>query len=159
MKLLDTSAIIRSDLNFSEGIYFVTPGVLCEILDENIKLIINSAIRKGLIKIAEPKEDSTREVKDAAAKTGDIKTLSDTDIEILAAALEKNLTVVTDDYGIQNVAGKLNLNYESMVQEGIKQKIRWVNACEGCGKKYPAEFTGVCEICGSRVIRRSGNKF
>jgi len=98
MKLLDTSAIIRSDLNFSEGIYFVTPGVLCEILDENIKLIINSAIRKGLIKIAEPKEDSTREVKNAAAKTGDIKTLSETDIEILAAALEKNLTVVTDDY-------------------------------------------------------------
>lgn len=155
MKLLDTSAIIRSDLNFSDNIYFVTPGVLLELRDKNIKLIINSAIKKGQVKIAEPGESSIQRVKDAAAETGDIKSLSETDIEILAAALEKNLTVVTDDYAIQNIASKLNLNYETQVQEGIKQEIKWIYICEGCEKKYPLEYESrVCEICGSRVRKR-----
>ncbi len=151
MKLLDTSAIIRSDLNFSGGNYFVTSSVLREILDENIKFIVNSAIKKGDVKIINPKEDSIREVIIAATKTGDVKTLSKTDTEILAAALEKNLTIVTDDYAIQNVSKKLNLNYETQVQEGIKQEIAWVNVCEGCGKKYNMEFRRPCEICGSAV--------
>ena len=160
MKLLDTSAIIRSDLNFSEGIYFVTGKVLQELSDENIKSIVNSAVKKGLVKIAEPADDSIQRVVDAAAETGDVKFLSETDIEILAAALERNLTIVTDDYAIQNAARKLNLNYETQVQEGIKQEIKWAFACEGCGKKYgAADSRRVCDICGSRVRRKKEGKF
>ena len=158
MKLLDTSAIIRSDLNFSEGIYFITGKVLQELRDENIKFMVNSAIKKGNIKIADPREDSIQTVVDSAAETGDIKTLSETDIEIIATALEKDLIIVTDDYAIQNVAAKLNLNYETLVQEGIKQKVKWINVCEGCNKKYPPEVRGICSVCGSRLLRKRSYK-
>jgi len=158
MKLLDTSAIIRSDLNFSEDNYFVTPNVLREVQDENIKLILNSAIKKGFVKIAEPANDSIQRVVDAATETGDVKFLSETDVEILAAALQGNLTIVTDDYAIQNVAKKLNLNYEPLVQEGIRQEIKWICVCEGCGKKYTLDTNkGVirtCDVCGSQVRKR-----
>jgi UPF0271 protein len=154
MKILDTSGILRSDLDFSRDRYFITNSVLSELLDESARVAIDAALRSGKILLVEPKENFLKRVEKAAVKTGDISEISATDLDILAVALEKNLTIASDDYGIQNVASLMGLKFETTTHEGIKYRLRWFKTCEGCGKEYPMS-NELCEICGSRLRKRA----
>jgi UPF0271 protein len=154
MKVLDTSAILRSNMDFSDGGYIITNGVLSEVRENEIKDIIDLSIGKRYIKVYTPNEKTLKAIEDAANKTGDLKVLSQTDIEVLAAAYEKKAVIASDDYAIQNVASTLNLPFEKTTQEGIKRKLKWDNVCIGCEKKYPPDFKGTCPICGQKTKRK-----
>jgi UPF0271 protein len=76
----------------------------------------------------------------------------------LALALEfkgkgKDVILATDDYGIQNIASALSINYASIAERGIKKILAWNYVCTGCGQKYDKNLV-LCAICGSRVKRR-----
>lgn len=160
MKILDSSYILHSNLDFSDGTYGITNSVLGEIRDDKANLTVNIAIRNGDIKIIDPSLKSRKKVKEIAKKTGDLERLSQADIDIIALTLEgKNSILLTDDYGVQNVASALKLKYQKLQQRGIRERFIWIKICEGCGKKYENKEEGkICRVCGS-ALRRKISKF
>ena len=59
-----------------------------------------------------------------------------------------NVSILTDDYSIQNVANELGIHFETMSQSGITKKFKWIYRCRGCGKKFK-ENISICPICGA----------
>ncbi|KYK33557.1 MAG: nucleic acid-binding protein [Thermoplasmatales archaeon SG8-52-3] len=117
---------------------------------------------KGLI-ILTPTKNVIKEVEKISNKTGDKNRLSDTDIELIALALElkrkgdSEIIILTDDYSIQNVANTLNLKFESINQAGITKRFKWGYRCRGCGKKFKDSIK-ICPICGAEIRSIVSNK-
>ncbi|MFH1788849.1 MAG: DNA-binding protein [Candidatus Altiarchaeota archaeon] len=154
MKVLDTSAIFRSSMDFTEGGYIITNGVLSELIDDDVKEIIDLAIGNNHIKVVSPGEKHVKKAEDKAKETGDYSSLSKVDLELIAAALETGASVVSDDYAVQNLAAHLGIKFEATSQDGIKRKLSWEKVCTGCGSKYAADYPGDCLICGHEIRRR-----
>lgn len=151
MIVLDSSAILHSTLSFSsEERYLIPNSVLREIKNEQDRLVVRSAIKNKKLRVSDPGKDSVERVLEKAKITGDADNLSETDIEVLALALEKEGEIITDDYGIQNVASALGIKYIPAAKRGIKKQFRWVYVCKGCSKKYP-ERKEQCDVCGSML--------
>jgi len=55
-----------------------------------------------------------------------------------------------DDYSIQNVATRLGVPYERVLERGIVEVVRWRYRCTGCGRFFD-EPIKECPVCGSRV--------
>ena len=154
MLVLDTSAILRTDLDFSEGNYLITNAVYDEIREDNARLAVKAAMRNHSMRIVDPDEISLKKVISAAKSTGDLDRLSETDLGILALALEKKIPLRSDDYNIQNVASFLKIPFKKTTADGIKRELKWSFVCSGCKKNFP-EKRQTCPICGSSVNRRS----
>jgi len=150
--VLDASGIIRGSLDFTRGNYLVPKAVLDEILGETTKCALEEAIRRGDIHVIEPGEKSLRKVVDAAKETGDIKSLSKADLDVLALAVERKAEIVSDDYAVQNTATKLKLKTQATTHRGIRREITWVWACIGCGKRM--EGPGECAVCGHTARKK-----
>ena len=123
----------------------------------------NDEIKKIHHVILTPNKDTLEEVQRVSNKTGDQNKLSDTDIEIIAIALDlkKNenveVIILTDDYSIQNLSNELNIKFESINQSGITKKFKWVSRCRGCGKKFK-DNVKICPICGTETSSIVSNK-
>lgn len=156
VRVLDASGINRGSLDFSEGGYCIPPSVRRELHEGNAKTAVEEAIRAGSIVVSEPAKASLETVAEAAKETGDITSLSGPDMDVLAAAAESGLIIVSDDYAIQNTASKLGLKVEATSQKGIEKRITWSWTCGGCGKK--ASGPGTCPVCGHRNKRRPINR-
>jgi UPF0271 protein len=101
-----------------------------------------------------PDPDIIERVRRAAGASGDRETLSATDVQLLAAALELGGVLVTDDYAIQNVAEKLDLGVEAIAREGIDEVRDWQFQCQGCGREFD-ESHDRCPVCGSDLARKN----
>lgn len=95
-----------------------------------------------------PPEDAVAEVRDAADDLEE--DLSDADVQVLALALDRSATVVSDDYGVQNTAAALDIDYEGFTQEEITEEVEWRRVCEDCGREVDADR---CPTCGGDVTR------
>lgn len=132
------------------------PEVAAEILDEASAIYFSV---KNL-RIEEASCESVDEVVEVAKKTGDIHKLSKTDIKVLAKAVDEvkkgnDVVLVTDDYAIQNVAMRLGIKFEGIIQSQISKEFKWVKVCRGCGRKIESD---ICPVCGSEaVVRRVKN--
>ncbi len=100
-----------------------------------------------------PNGDTTEKVRRAARESGDLEVLSDTDVRLVATAFELDGHLVTDDYAMQNVAEKLNVDVEFIAREGIDEQLDWRFQCQGCGREFD-EHEERCPICGSDVERK-----
>lgn len=79
-------------------------------------------LRDAGMEVIAPPESAIEEVLKAARVTGDTENLSEADIEVLAVAFHlKGSKLFTDDYAMQNVASHIGIDYESILQEGIKR--------------------------------------
>jgi len=152
--VLDASGVLRGALDFSSGDYLITPSVLSEIAEDTAKTAVEEGIRSDCIKIAEPGGTSLRRASEAASATGDLGSLSQADLDVLAVALDWGLAVISDDYAVQNVAAELGLRVSKTVHDGIKKRVKWVWACGGCGKRMGGP--GVCEVCGHKAVKKPG---
>jgi endoribonuclease Nob1 len=119
-----------------------------------------AAVESGKVKIKAPSEEFWVKAKDSASKVGDSYLLSETDMQLLALALEFKAVgytpqIVTDDYSIQNVAMKLEIGFFALATSGIKRLLEWVRYCPACHKEYSAncKFTE-CQICGTTLKRK-----
>lgn len=116
------------------------------------------------VRIKPPSEKYLEEVKKSAISVGDCFFLSETDIQLLALALElKTLghapQIMTDDYSIQNVATQMGIDFTSLVTLGIRRLLKWVRYCPACHKEYPADYGSKdCRICGTELKRKSTRK-
>jgi len=91
----------------------------------------------------------------SAASTGDIDRLSETDISIIALAIEmENVLVLTDDFRIQNVLRSLDIRFQPAGEIGertVKEVWNWTFRCRGCGRYFEEEPGQDCPICGSAI--------
>ena len=126
-----------------------TPEVLAELKDIKSKMVFEAALESG-VEVEPPLAWLIVEVQSHASRTGDIERLSDTDIGILAKALEHDGILCTDDYAIQNVAESLGIETEPILQDGIKETFEWGRRCKGCGRRFESEIR-ICPICGSET--------
>ena len=100
---------------------------------------------------------SREEIKNAARKTGDLEKLSETDIDVLALAKELGVTLVSDDYNIQNVAEKIGIKYISVFNKRISKFFVWRKYCPAC-KKYLGSELNECPTCGTALKRVPSKK-
>jgi len=148
--VLDSTAIFQRKAVYEEMV--TVPEVVSEILDENSSLYLSV---KGL-RVESASQKNLRLVMEVSAKTGDIYRLSETDMKVIAKALDerekgRKVVLVTDDYSIQNVALALGIEFEGVIQQGISKALRWMRVCRGCGRKIDSE---ICPICGCEAIVR-----
>jgi len=155
--ILDTSAILSGkSININDLTMVTTNSVLNEIKPggkdyRNLQYLIE----KGL-SIFEPTKKSIKKIRNISTTTGDILRLSNTDIDILALAFDLNtksdnkISILTDDYSIQNISNYLRINYLNISQSGITKRFKWSYKCMGCGKRFK-ENMNTCPICGSSI--------
>lgn len=117
---------------------------------------LENMISTGL-KIMDPSE--IERAREAATKTGDIGSLSDADISVIALAMEVgDVIVVTDDFRVQNVLKSVGIRFEPAGELGsrtIKEIWTWTYRCSGCGRYFDkAQKNDDCPVCGSLVRKK-----
>lgn len=163
--IVDTTVFITGYILDDLGMVDVitVPEVVNEISDDN-KIFLERALNHNL-KIEESKNEMIEQVKDVARKTGDINKLSDTDISLIAKALEynkkKDVVILSDDYAIQNVCSRIGIKSGGILQRGIKEEIVWKKKCVGCKRIY--DEGDICPVCGSdlkiKVVKRTNLRY
>jgi UPF0271 protein len=132
-----------------EGEIFTTPSVVEEVADLRSRCRLEALLASGL-SVATPLKESVKRVVTAAGETGDVTRLSPADTDLLALSLDLGAVIVTDDYAIQNVAQKLGLGVQGILQRKASPR-RWKFRCPGCNRRYSA--AGTCPVCGSLLSR------
>jgi len=152
IKVLDASSFIHGyNPSLEEGEHYTTNRIIEEVKSK--RDIIHLALEYGKLFIREPKRETVEMVKKVSVETGD--TLSQSDIEILALAIDLGGVLYTDDYGLQNVARKLSVPFRPILSKGIRKEFRWRLVCKGCKKIYRIDHKeDICEICGSPLERK-----
>ena len=123
-------------------------------------LRFKTAVENGKVKVKAPSEDFWNKVKASANRVGDSFFLSETDLQILALALELKAEgytpqIVTDDYSIQNVATQIGIAFVSLATFGIRRLLQWIRYCPACHREYPADYKSTtCPICGTALKRK-----
>ena len=164
--ILDTSAFIAGFDPFAvdEDLYSV-PTVGEELASSSLpKLRFDAAIERGKLRIIEPEPLYLDRVRESSKNVGDVKFLSETDMKVLALAIQLkenrySTTIITDDYSIQNVAKKIKVDFAPLITFGIRFYLHWLLYCPACRKKYPSDYKfNQCEICGTRLKRKPLSK-
>ncbi|MDP3103349.1 MAG: NOB1 family endonuclease, partial [Candidatus Methanoperedens sp.] len=108
------------------------------------------------VRIEPPLQSFKKKVKTKAGITRDSEELSDTDIDILAKALEyserEETVLVTDDFAVQNTALQLGIKVMPAGQRKIKDVLIWEKQCIGCKRRFPQGDE--CPVCGSPMKKR-----
>jgi len=158
---LDTSAFLAGFDPFSVGIEQVTVSNVEEEIRTNSMTWVRfkAATESGKILIKRPLEEAVRQVEACAIQVGDSFFLSETDKQVLALALELktsgNPQIVTDDYSIQNVAKRLEIEFTSLATLGIRRVLEWIRYCPACHREYPANRVSIeCDVCGTELKRK-----
>jgi len=136
--------IVRKRL---EGTIITVPSVVKELRDENARTVLELMN----VRVEPPLEIFKNEVRSKAGITKDSEELSQTDIDILAKALEylkrEENILVTDDFAVQNTAIQLGIKVMPAAQRKIKDILLWEKRCTGCRRRFPEGDT--CPVCGS----------
>jgi UPF0271 protein len=151
MHVLDASAFIH-DYTVDEQTATV-PAVKDELEGEESRLRFEAEAGAGL-RLHPPADGTVDRVRRAADRSGDGETLSVADIDLLAAAVELDATLVTDDYAVQNVAEKLDVPIETVARDGIDEERSWEFQCAGCGRTFD-ENRDRCPVCGADLSRKN----
>jgi UPF0271 protein len=154
--ILDATAIRSGMATAEKGQFFTTPNVVDEVRRGRQARDLDLAIELSII-VRSPETEALKVVAAAASRTGDDNRLSQTDIGILALALELKAVIISDDYSVQNVAKVLDISCQGSL-DGIRKVIHWTYRCRGCGRYYD-EAQPDCPICGSevRTVRKKGD--
>jgi len=164
--VLDTSAFITGfdPLTVPEKQYTV-PEVKKELIAGSMPWMrFNAAVENRKLMIRNPKSSVFQEIQEASRKVGDMRYLSEADLQVLALALElkgRGLSplIITDDYSIQNVANKIDVEFTSLLTFGIKFRFKWILYCPACYRKYPSDYKfKICEVCGTTLKRKPKKK-
>ena len=155
--VLDSTAFYAGIPYQGSGRYYTTYLVLEEVKHHNV----GSSFIQTRVMVTEPTAGSVNKVKTTAAKTGDMGALSQTDISLLALALDLKgsdggANLISDDFAVRNVAEVLAIPLAPTSMKGGEWKtITWKIYCRGCGKPYTNPKLTVCPVCGTQLVRRA----
>lgn len=148
--VLDTSAILSGKFFGSD--IATSPKVLEEIQPGGHSWRLLEYMKSIGMRVISPPQASITLVEQEAEKTGDRAKLTDTDVEVIALAHHLNGILLTDDYAMQNVASALQIQYEGILEEGIREHIHWMYRCSSCGRRY-FSYRPTCSVCGGMLKR------
>ncbi len=155
--VLDSTAFYAGIPYQGNGRYYTTYLVLEEVKHHNV----GSSLIHTRVQVTEPSPESVAKVRSTASKTGDIGALSQTDVSLLALALdmttmESGVHLVTDDFAVRNVAEILAIPLsETSMKGGEWKNITWKLFCKGCGKLYTNPKLTECPVCGTKLVRKA----
>jgi len=160
--VIDTSALIAGFDPFSiNEEQYTAPNVRDEITEHTMPwLRFKTAMESGKVRIKKPQKTFLERTKVFASAMGDSFFLSETDLQVLALALELRTDgysplIATDDYSIQNVASEMNIEFAPLSNFGIRRRLQWIRYCPGCHRRYPANYKSPrCQVCGTRLKRK-----
>jgi UPF0271 protein len=144
--------IIRKRLS---GSVITVPSVVEEIRDENSRTVMELM----QVTVEPPLTSFKKVVMTKAGITKDSEELSGTDVDILAKALEysrlEEVTLISDDFAVQNTAIQLGIHVIPAGGRVIKDVLIWEKQCIGCKRRFPAGDE--CPVCGSpmKKMRKS----
>ncbi|UCF07760.1 MAG: hypothetical protein JSW28_08990 [Thermoplasmata archaeon] len=147
--VLDTSAILSGKDFSADFQLYSTPKIVDEIAHGRMRRHLDYLLEAGL-RIMVPSEKVLQEVIECAKDSGDIGRVSEADMEVLGLAKELEAVLLTDDYSIQNLASILEVRYQGIAQEGIKETFEWRFRCRGCGRYFEKMYEA-CPVCGSAI--------
>jgi UPF0271 protein len=137
------------------------PKVCDEIKNNSMSRVrFNMAIESSKVKIKMPQGEYSNKIRGSASKVGDSYLLSETDIQLLALALELKSQgwqpeIVTDDYSIQNVAKQNSIKFYALANLGIQRILEWTRYCPACHREYPINNSfNTCQVCGTELKRK-----
>lgn len=157
--VLDSTAFYAGIPYQGSGRYFTTYLVLEEVKHHSV----GSSLIHSRVQVTEPSPESLGRVRATASKTGDSAALSQTDISLLALALDLSrvdggASLVSDDFAVRNVAEVLAIHLAPTSLKGGEWKnISWKTYCRGCGKEYSNPKLTTCAVCGTTLVRKAAN--
>ncbi|MDI1496112.1 MAG: nucleotide-binding protein [Cenarchaeum symbiont of Oopsacas minuta] len=152
-RILDASAFYAGVPFGSMEKYFTTMQIFDEISHIKEKHgAIDVLFQTGRLDVRQASKESLKIARDAATESGDIQTLSDSDVSLLALGYEMKGEIITDDYAISNVAKRLNVSILSVMTRGIIDTGRWIRYCSGCAKEFSTEKS--CPQCGNPLRKK-----
>jgi len=109
---------------------YTTPRVIEEVRDEYSRLGLEISSEIARIEIVEPRPRFIEDARSIARSLGILEKLSETDIEVIALALQLRSeglepVVVTDDYSIQNVLMEAGIRFVTVKTRGIERVKRF----------------------------------
>ncbi|UXD21594.1 ribonuclease VapC5 [Ignicoccus pacificus DSM 13166] len=149
----DTGSLLAGMPALMPGENYTTPDNLEEVKDSNSKSALERYIYK--LKVVSPDQRYVKIVMEKARELGE--DLSETDVKVVALALQLNALLLSDDYGVLNVAQALGIEWKSVRTKGIDGNIKWEKFCPACKRSYPPEYK-VCPVCGTVLKRRVRGK-
>lgn len=155
--VLDSTAFYAGIPYQGNGRYYTTYLVLEEVKHHNV----GSSLIHTRVQVTEPSQESVGRVRATASKTGDAGALSETDVSLLALALDLSkpdgsVHLVTDDFAVRNVAEILAIPLsETSMKGGEWKNITWKLFCKGCGKQFTNPKLTECPVCGTRLVRKA----
>lgn len=158
--VLDSTAFYAGIPFMSTSKYYSTSLVIREVSHNQIlSMAISALLESNRLTIIEPLHNLVEEVRLMANKSGDLQKLSSTDISVIALGMQLNknghyVTIVSDDYSIQNVVKFCGLRFSPVMTRGISRTIRWFLYCSGCGKVFYESNTVLCDVCGTKLKRK-----
>ncbi|MDI9619846.1 MAG: hypothetical protein QFX33_03445 [Candidatus Nezhaarchaeota archaeon] len=158
--VIDTSAfLVDNSIEFLRNHQcYTVPEVIDEVKTMRHKICIDILQDAGALSVVEPSTEDLGALVSAAKKTGDLSSLSKTDVALLALALRLkrhglNPLLLTDDYTIQNLASHIGIRYKGLKVTSIRRRIKWHYYCNACNSTYN-EYLKRCPICGHEVKRK-----
>lgn len=153
--VLDSTAFFAGIPFQGEGRYYTTYHVMDEVGSRGI----GSQLIHSRVQVTEPSKQSIQKVRQVAAKTGDLKSLSEADASILGVSLDlvssgNDVTLVTDDFAVRNVAEVLGIGLSETTVRGEWKQITWITYCKGCGKEFSDPKATICDVCGTKLSRK-----
>jgi UPF0271 protein len=160
--VIDTSALIAGFDPFSiNEEQYTAPKVRDEVTEDTMSGVrFKTAMESGKVRVKSPQKTFLEKTEAFASALGDSFFLSETDLQVLALALELKTDgysplIATDDYSIQNVASEMNIGFAPLSTFGIRRRLHWIRYCPACHKKYPADYESQkCDVCGTRLKRK-----
>ncbi|MCP8323543.1 MAG: hypothetical protein L6N96_05135 [Candidatus Methylarchaceae archaeon HK02M2] len=158
--VLDSTAFYAGIPYTGISIYFTTPQIIREISHNRaLKMAISALIESGRLIVTEVVRNLIDEVKQMASRSGDVIKLSDADVSIVTLGVQLkrdgyDVTIVSDDYSIQNLVKFFKLKFSPVMMKGISKTIRWFIYCSGCGKVFNNGEVKVCDVCGTKLKRK-----
>lgn len=154
--IVDSTAIIHQfvlENKLNDNEFLIVPErLLRELKSFESKSILSLLEAEGKLSQATPSSAALEKIIEISKKSGDYGSLSQTDLQVLALALDYPDSIIySDDNAIQNVSVFLGIQVISQHFK-IKQKREYFWKCTVCGSKY-SQKVEVCLDCGSPVKR------
>ena len=143
--VVDVNVLIHSRAQFPFNEAMVPPSVEKEIKSQMAEL----KAQKIKLEVFQPSKESLKNVREVSKSIN--SPTSEQDEEALALAMDKDLTLVTDDKALQNLALHLNIDFQGFNTEEVSEKRKWKKVCENCGE----EVSNLpCSRCGGSSLLR-----
>ncbi len=161
--VLDTSAVIHGQpvlLDAISTIFVLPSSVLEELVSRSVSHVTDLLLAKPNVRVEDPSPAHVRAVQKEEKALSAGTTLSSTDLDVIALALQSKGGILSDDYMIQNLARSMGIKYLAIRTKGIKKLRSYYWHCTACGATYETELSE-CDVCASplqREIKRTGRR-